>query len=305
MVRMNAGLLAVLGSVFFAPGLAQAQTSTLQQRCVADTLDPAQSEARLRWARKCALLKTQPGAWFDTGVPTSTGSTGFTLYDYPEPGGDGNWTGINMYTGQTDNYEINYSFISKLYNSGATYQSVDANGFYEWSRASTRKKLRPLYPVYGTDYDLSSGLNRQLFPHPTLANCGLYLDRYGAQPASGWNFYLNGYCEAAAPLGSTALTSGVPVGPLSGVANGSQYFNLMVPAGARSVVFETSGGTGDVDLYVRFSATPDGNTYDCRPLRSGNTESCVMNYPSSGYWYVMLLGYTNYSGVTLKGTVNY
>ena len=83
--------------------------------------------------------------------------------------------------------------------------------------------------------------------------------------------------------------------------NGTRNFYLDVPAGLSSVTFSTSGGTGDVDLYVRFNGLPTKTDYDCRPLRSGNTETCIMNAPQAGRWYVQLRAYKAYANVTMKG----
>jgi len=72
-----------------------------------------------------------------------------------------------------------------------------------------------------------------------------------------------------------------------------------VPAGASNLVIKTSGGTGDVDLYVRHGSQPTTGTYDCRPYLSGNNETCTFASPQAGTWHVMLRGYTSYSGVSL------
>ncbi|HLF56857.1 MAG TPA: pre-peptidase C-terminal domain-containing protein, partial [Thermoanaerobaculia bacterium] len=63
-----------------------------------------------------------------------------------------------------------------------------------------------------------------------------------------------------------------------------------------------SGGTGDADMYVRFGSAPTTTTYDCRPYLNGNNETCTFATPSVGTYYVMLRGYTAYSGVTLTGS---
>ena len=69
-----------------------------------------------------------------------------------------------------------------------------------------------------------------------------------------------------------------------------------------AIKFVISGGTGDADMYVRFGAAPTTTQYDCRPYTTGNNETCEFNPSSNGLYYVMLRGYTAYSGVTL--TVN-
>jgi hypothetical protein len=89
---------------------------------------------------------------------------------------------------------------------------------------------------------------------------------------------------------------------LSDVTGGQKFFKLAVPAGQSTLTFTTSGGTGDVDLYTKLGARPTTSVYDCRPFISGNSETCTVNAPAAGTYYVMLNGYAAYSGVTLTGT---
>ena len=101
--------------------------------------------------------------------------------------------------------------------------------------------------------------------------------------------------------GATALTNGVAV-TASGAKGSQTVYTLAVPAGATGLVFATSGGTGDEDIYVRFGAAPTLATYDCRPYVSGNAESCTISNVQAGTYYVMLNGYQSYSGVSLTGS---
>ena len=66
-----------------------------------------------------------------------------------------------------------------------------------------------------------------------------------------------------------------------------------------AIRFDISGGTGDADLYVKFGSPPTTTSYDCRPYTAGNTETCEFNPSQSGTYYVMIRGYSAYSGVTL------
>lgn len=86
-------------------------------------------------------------------------------------------------------------------------------------------------------------------------------------------------------------------------ANGEQsFYKLAVPQGAVSLNFSIAGGTGDADLYVKQGSQPTLSSYDCRPFVGGNNESCDFSNPAAGDWYVMLNGYSAYSGTTLTGT---
>lgn len=104
-----------------------------------------------------------------------------------------------------------------------------------------------------------------------------------------------------APVDATPLTNGVTVTGLGGAKDSAQYFKLQVPTGASQLRFTVSGGTGDVDLYVRYGDKPTTGTFDCRPYKGGNAEECSFSAPRAGTWFVMLSGYRKYSGVSLVG----
>jgi bacterial leucyl aminopeptidase len=99
-----------------------------------------------------------------------------------------------------------------------------------------------------------------------------------------------------------ALTNGVTVTGISvGTGAWSCAYTLAVPAGSTNLTFNLSGGTGDADMYVKFGAEPTSSSYDCRPYKGGNTESCTFATPSAGTYYVKLYGYSAASGMSLKG----
>lgn len=100
------------------------------------------------------------------------------------------------------------------------------------------------------------------------------------------------------------LVNNVPVSNLSATTGNSVNFFVAVPSGASNLVINTSGGTGDADLYVRFGSPPTTSTYNCRPYLSGNTESCSFPTPQVGNYHVMVRAYTSFSGVTLKAAFN-
>lgn len=76
-------------------------------------------------------------------------------------------------------------------------------------------------------------------------------------------------------------------------------YTLDVPAGMSALNVDMSGGTGDADLYVRYGAQPTNTSFDCRPYRNGNVESCSFANPGSGLWYIRIKAYSSFSGVTL------
>lgn len=87
------------------------------------------------------------------------------------------------------------------------------------------------------------------------------------------------------------------------VSQGSwEYYPVNLVAGYSNLTVTVSGGSGDVDLFVRHGSQPSSSTYDCRPYKSGNAESCSFTNPASGTWYIGLNGYSAASGVTLNVT---
>jgi hypothetical protein len=101
--------------------------------------------------------------------------------------------------------------------------------------------------------------------------------------------------------GPATLTDGVPVTNISGATGSNQFWVMNVPAGKDTLTVTISGGSGDADLYVRFGSAPTTTTFDCRPFVTGNNETCTFNAPAAGSYFVMVRGFSAYSGVTLTG----
>ena len=102
--------------------------------------------------------------------------------------------------------------------------------------------------------------------------------------------------------GDTPLSNGVAVTNLAGAVNSQQFFFIDVPAGQASLTVQISGGSGDADLYTRFGSHPTLSAWDCRPYVNGNNETCTVSSPAAGTYFVMLNGFSAYSGVTLRAT---
>ena len=102
--------------------------------------------------------------------------------------------------------------------------------------------------------------------------------------------------------GGTVLSNGVPVTGLSAATGASLNYTMAVPAGASNLSFNTSGGTGDMDLYVKSGSAPTDTVYDCRPYKSGNAETCTFATPTAGTYHVRLKAYSSFSGVNLTGS---
>lgn len=128
-----------------------------------------------------------------------------------------------------------------------------------------------------------------------------------ASPASGdWYVMVHGYTAysgvtlLADYISPVVLTDGVSVSSLSGSQDSETVYKITVPSGQRRLVVTTTGGTGNVDLYVKQGATPTSVLYDCRSnTAASNAETCTITSPTTGDWYIMLKGTAAYTGVSL------
>ena len=98
------------------------------------------------------------------------------------------------------------------------------------------------------------------------------------------------------------LANNVPVANLSGALNSTTNFKFPVPAGAASVTFSISGNSGDADLYVKYGQLATTSVWDQRPYLSSSNETVTINTGQAGDYFLMVHGYTAYSGLTIKAT---
>jgi hypothetical protein len=102
--------------------------------------------------------------------------------------------------------------------------------------------------------------------------------------------------------GGNVLQNGVAVTGLTATTGNSVTYTMSVPSGQSSLSFAISGGTGDADLYVKRGSAPTTSSYDCRPYKTGNSETCTFSSPQSGTYYVTVRAYQTYAGVSLTGS---
>ncbi len=100
------------------------------------------------------------------------------------------------------------------------------------------------------------------------------------------------------------LIDGVPVDGLAGTKGTEIRFTMDVPASASTVVFTTSGGSGDADLYVKAGSDPTTSSYDCRGFGSTTAERCSLFVKKATTYHVMVRGYKTFTGVRLMGDQN-
>jgi uncharacterized protein (TIGR03437 family) len=128
---------------------------------------------------------------------------------------------------------------------------------------------------------------------------------------TGYTAFSGAVLTAALPA-PNLLTPNVPITNLAGVDGSETVYKLTVPPGSTSLTFATSGGTGDVDLYVKYGrpAACQSSFFVFEPcieddssINVGNAESITVNSPSPGDWYVDVSAYEAYTGVTLTATL--
>jgi len=77
-------------------------------------------------------------------------------------------------------------------------------------------------------------------------------------------------------------------------------FEFDVPETSVKLTVKTSGGQGNVDLYVSQDKKPNTQKFLCAPKELGNEEVCEFENPTAGKWYIRLRGERHYSNVTLE-----
>jgi hypothetical protein len=110
--------------------------------------------------------------------------------------------------------------------------------------------------------------------------------------------------DPTGPGNDVQLTSGTPVSGISGGEDSERYYKITVPAGATLLTVTTSGGSGDLDIGVRLGQRPTFEEADCYSTGDTNAESCVIEDPAAGTWYIGLYGFEEYAGATLTATVS-
>ncbi|GLT19726.1 peptidase [Vibrio zhanjiangensis] len=133
-------------------------------------------------------------------------------------------------------------------------------------------------------------------------NQGVKISKIWPKVASYFNNVLPDGSVGLPPSdGATELSLDTPISNLSMTKGEEKMFVLRAANRNSDVMVSIASGTGDADLYVRTGQQPTRSVYDCRPYRSGNTESCEATNANEDL-YVMLHAYSSFSGLTLTVT---
>ena len=136
-----------------------------------------------------------------------------------------------------------------------------------------------------------------------------------ATPATGrWLLEVDGYTAySSVSLAATAITpmSLSPNAALRGLgdrAGVERFYRIPVPAQSSVLKVTTSGGTGDVDLYMKAGSpavcqvddtVEQPCSYTVSSTTDGTSEAITIQSPAPGDWYLGMTSFADYSGVTL------
>ncbi|MFL6588055.1 MAG: pre-peptidase C-terminal domain-containing protein [Luteimonas sp.] len=104
---------------------------------------------------------------------------------------------------------------------------------------------------------------------------------------------------------ATELTNRTPVSGLSGAAGAELLYSITVPEGVSGPLsITTSGGSGNVTLYVSQDEEPQADAYDFISQRPGNNEVVRIANFEAGTYYVKVVGVTAFANVSVQARHN-
>ncbi|MGI5309958.1 pre-peptidase C-terminal domain-containing protein [Rheinheimera sp. WS51] len=105
--------------------------------------------------------------------------------------------------------------------------------------------------------------------------------------------------DSTPPRETIELTKGKAETLTSLNASAEQKYRIEVPANASNLVINTSGGNGNVDLFVRFGAEASSQQYDCASEGANNAESCTISVPQQGSYFITVAAKANSTNVNV------
>lgn len=164
-------------------------------------------------------------------------------------------------------------------------------------------------------HDVTTGNNGVYFAGTTYGNNAApgwdLTTGFGSLDISAFNLLAYTWGDLTPPSGNTppspvitSLTNNAAV-TTQGTAGAVQQFSMVVPAGKATLTFRTSGGTGDVTLYVKRGSAASASSYDYVSAHANtNTEAVTIRAPAGDTYYVTVAGGSQiFSGVTVLGSM--
>lgn len=101
------------------------------------------------------------------------------------------------------------------------------------------------------------------------------------------------------------LTNRTPVSGQSGAAGDTLLYSITVPDGVSGpLTITTSGGSGNVTLYVSEGEEPQADAYDFISQRPGNNEVVRVANVEAGTYYVKVVGISAFANVSVQARHN-
>lgn len=95
------------------------------------------------------------------------------------------------------------------------------------------------------------------------------------------------------------LESGVQITGLAAPTGTPRLYRIPVAEGTARLTVSIAGPNGDADLYVRPGAYPTTTVRSCASTTPVSAETCTIEKPAAGDWFVLLDAWSEYSGLTL------
>ncbi|KGJ93770.1 S8 family serine peptidase [Colwellia psychrerythraea] len=88
---------------------------------------------------------------------------------------------------------------------------------------------------------------------------------------------------------ATVLTDGSTI-TLCSKEDLQQHLTMQVPESQESLTIELTADNGNADLYINFGAQANLSRFDCISNKGESIESCVIDQPNAGTYYIMVTG---------------
>ncbi|WP_197427066.1 PilC/PilY family type IV pilus protein [Noviluteimonas gilva] len=228
-----------------------------------------------------------PGASSSSEVPTTTPvNVGLTAY-----------TRNTLYYNPSINYQAWIKADDTRYTGGTSY----ASAYSDDSQLSSATNLGSATRTFYAPKDGATNMG---------ATSSYY--RYQITPAGGdivraeYNTVVSGTNSGSSTLATTTTGNNTTAIAMTVPANASQL-TVTSSGGSFGTNGSQSNGSGNgAQMYVRFNGTPSTTVYDCRSINgTSNSESCVINDPTPGTWYVIFNAASGFKNVAFSWNATY
>ena len=101
------------------------------------------------------------------------------------------------------------------------------------------------------------------------------------------------------PSTDPMLTNNVWLSGQNAASGSWKYYAIDVPSGKASATFYLSGNSGDADMFVNLGSRPSNTTYKCKSDGPTSIETCSVNAPAAGRYYIGVYSYATYSNLSV------